>query len=145
VAKFTFQPTNSLRPTIKCVVGVRDFNIVELYSEWMVWLQADPENHSYMRAMKTSGNEGVGDDNAPTYVFMMNGWVVEPDDANHTLVVTGNIYPDPDNPTRPLWALTSGGSYQVIVEVNRSDQAQNTAEVIKAKNNAATAVATNFV
>ena len=108
----------------------------------MDWVQAASANHAHPQAMRPSGNESLGGTTSPEYVFMLNGWVVEPQDANHTLTIQGNLYPDPDNPDRPLIAYPPG--YDVTVVIERSDQAQYLDEIIKAKQAAQGALATNF-
>ena len=62
--------------------------------------------------------------------------------------ITGNLFPDPNNPNRPLVCYPVG--YDATVEIRYSNQAQIDyatllAEVIAAKQAAQGALATNFV
>ena len=55
------------------------------------------------------------------YFFLQNGWVVRPQEADHQLIVSGNLYPIPE--TANLFTSTLG-DFQVIVGMRTSSLTQ---------------------
>lgn len=155
MATFQFLPENSYGPLIKADIGVDAFTVQELYSDWMDWLQADPANHAHLPIfadgtgnIAPEGNKSLGAAGlSPQFYFVLNGWCFEPQDANGVTTITGNLFPDPNNP-RPIICYPVG--YDATVEIRYSNQAQQDyatmlAEIILAKQAAQGALATNFV
>lgn len=148
MATFSFLPENSYGPLIKAGSGSDDFTVQELYSDWMDWLQDDPANQSHLPAFIPSGNQFLGGTYSPVYLFMMNGWCFEPQDADGVTTVRGNLFPDPENSTREIVCYPAG--YDATVKILYSDQAQIDYADLVARLDAIlaaanTAVATNFV
>jgi hypothetical protein len=85
---FTFSPTTKI---INVNAGVTAFTAKELYSYWKEWLLVG-DNSKWIQAMSTVGGEeiGGGQSIAP-YYFVINGWKVRPQEASHTLTVSGNL------------------------------------------------------
>lgn len=71
--------------------GTVSLSVRELWSRYCDWL-AEGDNSKYVEAMRQVG----GDISAiPIYIFMLNGWRIVPQSANHTLTVDdGVLYVD---------------------------------------------------
>ena len=66
----------------------------EIYSRWVDWV-ALSDNAKYLPAFKQVGGDELGSGlYIPPYLFLLNGWRVRPMEANHTLVITGNLFVD---------------------------------------------------
>lgn len=70
--------------------GTTSLDLGDLWSRWKDWLLDD--NAGYARAFDTVGGEPI-DPGAgtlvPLYLFQDNGWKIRPQEADHTLYVTG--------------------------------------------------------
>lgn len=84
---YTFDGTNKL---IILSSGTVSIVLADLWSRWKDWLLAG--NAGEARAMDTIGGEPI-DPSAgtlvPLYLFLLNGWKIRPQEANHTLTVSG--------------------------------------------------------
>lgn len=76
---------------VRLSAGTVTLPVRELWSRYCDWL-ADGDNSKYLEAMRQVG----GDIEAiPIYLFMLNGWRIVPQSADHTLVVDdGVLYVD---------------------------------------------------
>lgn len=78
---------------IICDSGTTAISVVGIYSLWVDWaLTAD--NLQYLAAFSEVGGNSIdaGAGTAiPVYAFLLNGWQISPDEANHTLAVTDGI------------------------------------------------------
>ena len=116
---FTFDGPNK---RITCGNGVVSFSAGEVYSRWKQWT-ADGDHAKYVEAFGGSvGGESLGGGvYVGSYYFIKNGWVIRPHEANHTLVVSGNLYPVPD--TASIFTSTVG-SYTILVSMRTSSLTQ---------------------
>lgn len=116
---FTFDGPNKI---ISIGTGVVQFSAGEVYSRWKQWC-ADGDNAKYDTAFANSiGGESLGGGAfVGGYFFLQNGWVIRPQEADHTLQVTGNLFPIPD--TAALFTNTLG-SFQVVVGMRTSSLTQ---------------------
>lgn len=116
---FTFDGPNKI---IICDSGVTSFTTAGLYSRWKEWVQQD-DNAKYQPAFENSvgGNPLGGGVALGAYYFLTNGWTIRPQEANHALVITGNLFPVPD--TAPLFVPTLG-SYNVQLIMRTSSLTQ---------------------
>jgi len=98
------------------VVSVRD-----LWSRWVDWFLTD-DNSKYLPAFVNVGGDDI-DQSAgtkiPIYAFLMNGWKIKPQEANHTLTISDGILlvnggGDPFNNT--MGAYTVRINYQQPVQ-----------------------------
>lgn len=73
--------------------GTTSFSTKDMTSRWQDWM-ATTSNMKYALAMTTIGGNvidaGAGT-SIPIYDYLSNGWKITPDNANHTLKVTGGI------------------------------------------------------
>jgi hypothetical protein len=107
---FTFDGANKL---IICDPGVTAFTAADVYSRWKDWVR-DGTNSKWDRAFENSlgGDPLGGGTNLGSYFFLTNGWVIRPQEANHQLIVTGNLFPVPD--TAPVFTGTVG-NFNVLI------------------------------
>jgi hypothetical protein len=84
---FSFDGSNKL---IVLSAGTVSVVLADLYSRYKDWLLTG--NAGYAQAFSTVGGEPI-DEGAgtlvPLYLFLLNGWRIRPQEANHTLSVTG--------------------------------------------------------
>lgn len=157
---YTFDGVNKL---IILDAGTTSASVADIYSRWKDWFQ-ESDNSKYETAFGNSvgGNPLGGGLQLGSYYFIQNGWRIRPQEASHTLELTGNLYPIPD--TAAIFAPTVGSFNVSIIQRNSSltqratpteiaaevwdtdlsgAQTLNTAgdTVKKAKQNAATAAA----
>lgn len=93
----------------------------EIWSRYMDWLGADSNNAKWGLAMTQIGGDDLGGGlYVPIYVFLQNGWRVRPMEANHQLMVTGNLFVAEGG--SPL--VNTLGSYNVIAQYTVPVQAQ---------------------
>lgn len=73
--------------------GTTTLNVVDMYSRWKDWV-ATGDNAKYLKAFEIIGGDTI-DPTAgtyvPAYVYMLNGWHILAQDADHTLNVVGGI------------------------------------------------------
>lgn len=94
--------------------GVTDLDIqVDLYSDWKEEVQLS-DNIKYPPALRTVGGDplGGGDSLGGTY-FLINGWQIRPQEADHTLTMTGNLFTDPSGTEIIVPTL---GDYTVLIQ-----------------------------
>lgn len=118
---FTFDGGNK-RITISN--GTVAFNASAAYSRWKDWCQEDSSNLKYLPAYDTSvgGNDIGGGVEVGEYYFIQNGWVIRPQEADHTLNVTGNLFPSPADAA--IYTSTAG-DFQVVIGTRTSSLTQN--------------------
>ena len=93
----------------------------EIWSRYMDWLGADSNNAKWGLAMTQIGGDDLGSGlYVPIYVFLQNGWRVRPMEANHQLMVTGNLFVAEGG--SPL--VNTLGNYNVIAQYTVPVQAQ---------------------
>lgn len=74
-----------------CNEGTTTIDVRLLYSLWKIWAKTE-NNLKYAKAFEVVGGEPTSGDNIITpYFFVMNGWKIRPQEANHTLKVEGII------------------------------------------------------
>lgn len=64
----------------------------EIWIAWIDWV-ASSDNSKHLPALKQVGGDELGSGLLiPPYIFLLNGWRVRPMEANHTLIITGNLF-----------------------------------------------------
>jgi hypothetical protein len=89
VADPTFDGTTKV---ITLNSGQVELDVVQLYSSFKRWVSAG--NAQYLPAFAPVGGETIdatAGTSVPLYAFLINGWRVKPQEANHTLNVTNGI------------------------------------------------------
>ena len=78
---------------INLSIGTTALDVRDLYSRWKDWVQVS-DNTKYLPAFSATGGDtidsGAGT-SIPAYAFLVNGWRIKPQEANHTLAVTGGV------------------------------------------------------
>ena len=78
---------------INLSAGTVALNVRDLYSKRKEWVQV-ADNAKYFPAFSVTGGDtidaGAGT-SVPCYAFLLNGWRIKPQEANHTLAVTGGV------------------------------------------------------
>ena len=118
---FTFDGPNK---RITLTTGTVQFSSSEIYSRWKDWCAEDSDRLKYLPAFGNSvGGDSLGGGTlVGAYYFLQNGWVIRPQEADHQLVVSGNLFPIPD--TAAMFTSTVG-NYQVVVGMRTSSLTQS--------------------
>lgn len=78
---------------IICDAATTSIDVVGVYTEWVTWALTS-ENLKYKSAFNELGgntiDSGAGT-SVPVYGFLVNDWKIAPDEADHTLAVTGGV------------------------------------------------------
>lgn len=93
--------------------GVVEIDVqVDLYSDWKEEVKL-VDNMKYAPAMRAVGGDpiSVTQDLGATF-FMINGWKIRPQEADHELLIVGNIYSDPNGESIVIPTI---GTYTVLV------------------------------
>ena len=94
---------------------------VAIWTEYMLWLAEDSNNARWGLAMSQVGGDELGGGlYIPVYVFLKAGWKVRPMEANHSLVITGNLFTE--DGSNPL--VNTLGNYNVLTQITVPVQAQ---------------------
>lgn len=82
----TFDPVNK-----RIVLDSAYATAGQIYSRWKEWVLTD-DNTKYEQAFSVLGGDPLGGGLfVASYFFLMNGWRIRPMEANHTLILEGNI------------------------------------------------------
>lgn len=78
---------------ITLTAGTVTLDVVDLYSRWKDWV-LDSDNSKWAEAFAPVGGDTI-DVSAgtaiPLYAFLVNGWRIKPQEADHTLAVSGGV------------------------------------------------------
>lgn len=81
-----FDPINK-----RIVLDSANHTAVQIYSRWKEWVLTG-DNSKYLQAFSVLGGDPLGGGLfVASYFFLMNGWRIKPMEADHTLVLEGNI------------------------------------------------------
>jgi hypothetical protein len=78
--------------TMTLSAGTTQLNVLDLYSRWKDWVAAG--NAWAQQAFAPVGGDPIdvaAGTSIPLYAFLINGWRVRPQEADHTLAVTGGV------------------------------------------------------
>lgn len=100
---------------IICQPGTTTLHAVALYSRWKEWVQQGT-NACFLPAFSGSsgGNDLGGGVRLDAYLFVTNGWRIQPQASSHRLVIEGNLFPDPI--TAPLFCPPPGNH---LIQIER--------------------------
>jgi hypothetical protein len=121
--------------------GTTTVSVRRLWSDWVDWFLTG-DNSKYLPAFTQVGGNAIDPSvgtSIPIYAFLMNGWRLKPQEANHTLTVSDGILlvnggGDPFNNTtgaytvrinysQPVQAITvstGGGTNLTLSEIEAS-------------------------
>ncbi len=120
MAKFDVDGVNKL---FVCKSGVTNFDVqVDLYGDWKEW-SLETDHLKYEQALRTVGGDPLtaGRYLGDTY-FLMNGWKIRPQEADHRLQINGNIYSEDGGSI----TVQTTGNYNVLVENTVSNLVDST-------------------
>lgn len=78
---------------ISLSAGTVSLDVRAVYSRWKEWAQA-ADNSKYLPAFSVTGGDTIdaaSGTSIPCYAFLQDGWRVKPQEAHHTLNVTGGV------------------------------------------------------
>jgi hypothetical protein len=73
--------------------GTTAVSVIGIYSLWVDWALTG-DNLQFLAAFSEVGGNTIdasAGTSVPVYAFLLNGWQISPDEANHTLAVTDGI------------------------------------------------------
>jgi hypothetical protein len=73
--------------------GTTTLDVIDLYSRWKDWSRTS-DNSKYLPAFAPVGGDPIdasAGTSIPLFAFLANGWRVRPQEASHTLNVTGGV------------------------------------------------------
>lgn len=88
---YTFDGVNRV-----CILGagVTSLGAQDMYSRWKEWV-AQGDNAKFLPFLDVvGGNPTAGANAIASYFFVLNGWKIRPQEANHTLTVSGILNTD---------------------------------------------------
>lgn len=95
----------------------------DIFSRWEDWALLS-DNAKYGAAMTHVGGDDLGGGLfIPNYFFLQNGWRVRPMEANHSLIITGNLFVAGGG----VPVVNTLGNYNVAVQYTVPVQAQGIA------------------
>ena len=115
---------NGIAREISVISGTLELNVqTDLYSYWKEWVKTN-DNSKFLAAFRTTAGDSLGAGKIISpYFFIINNWVIRPADADHTLLIEGNLYADPV--TNDI-IVPSTGSYTVNAILQRAVDAITT-------------------
>lgn len=118
MAKFTVDTTNKLFIAKSAIVS---FNVkVDLYSDAKEHWITDSTAFKFDFPIRTIGGDSVGGGQfAGDLYFLRDGWKIRPDEANHTLTITGNLFLDAGEAGNLI--VPTVGDFTVLVQAVRSN------------------------
>lgn len=84
---------NGETKTMTLSTGTTSINVLDVWSRWVDWFLTG-DNSKYPVAFQQVGGDDIdatAGTSIPIYAFLMNGWKLKPQEANHTLSVSGGI------------------------------------------------------
>lgn len=91
--------------------GTVTLDVRDVYSRWKDWIVLSG-NEKWLQAFRVAGGDPIGGGNyVSSYFFLLNGWRIRPQEANHTLTVTGSVVVDGGGDA----FVATLGSFRVLV------------------------------
>ena len=84
---------NGTSKIITLSAGTVTLSVRDVWSRWVDWVLTD-DNSKYLPAFENVGGNDINvseGTSIPIYVFLVNGWQIRPQEANHTLNVNDGI------------------------------------------------------
>lgn len=110
-----FDPNNK-----RIILDGTSTSATELYSRWVDWAAQD-DNIKYNPVFRQVGSDDLGGGLViPPYYFLQDGWRIRPMEANHMLVISGNLFVEGGG--QPV--VNTLGPYNVSIQYTVAVQAQ---------------------
>lgn len=107
----------------RIILDTASISAAEIFSRWEDWA-ATGDNAKYGAVMTHVGGDDLGSGlYIPNYIFLQNGWRVRPMEANHTLIISGNLFVAGGG----VPVVSTLGNYNVAVQYTVPVQAQGIA------------------
>lgn len=85
----SFDPVNR-----RIILDTASISAEQIWTDWVDW-SALSDNSKWPPAFLQIGGDSLGSGLfIPVYMFLLNGWRVRPMEANHSLIITGNLFVD---------------------------------------------------
>jgi hypothetical protein len=111
----TFDPINK-----RIILDVTQVSATELWSRWADWV-VQSDNSKYLPAFRQVGGDDLsGGLFIPIYLFLQNNWRVRPKEADHQLIITGNLFVEGGG----VPVVNTLGAFNVLVQLTVPVQAQ---------------------
>lgn len=111
----TFDPTAR-----RIILDTASISAEQIWTDWVDWA-ALSDNSKWPPAFLQIGGDALGSGLfIPVYIFLLNGWRVRPMEANHTLIITGNLFVDGGG----VPVVPTLGAFNVSVQYTVPVQAQ---------------------
>jgi len=78
---------------ITLTAGTTSVSVRDLWSRWVDWFLTS-DNSKYLPAFQFVGGDDIdagAGTKIPIYAFLMNGWKLKPQEANHTLTIGDGV------------------------------------------------------
>jgi hypothetical protein len=106
--------------TKRVILDSASISVTEIYSRSVDWL-AEGDNAKYGTIFRQVGADDLGGGlSIPPYFFLQGDWRVRPMEANHNLIITGNLFVEGGG----VPVVQTLGTYQVNVNYTVPVQAQ---------------------
>lgn len=102
---------NGVTKVITLQAGVVTLNLIDLYSRWKDWVRLG--NAGYLPALRAVGGDIPA---IPLYLFLLNGWRIVPQSADHSLRVINGVL-EVEGGGSPF--VMPAGAYQIKVELEK--------------------------
>lgn len=111
----TFDPSSK-----RIVLDSTSVTASDIWNAWVQWVVLS-DNLKYPQAIKQVGGDDLGGGLLiPLYFFLLNDWKIRPMEADHLLVIEGNLFVDGSG--QPV--VSTLGSFNVSVQYTVPVQAQ---------------------
>lgn len=104
----------------RIILDANEHTAGEIWSRWYDWFVTGDNSKHPVAFRQVGGDDLGGGLFIPVYFFLLNGWRVRPREANHSLVITGNLFVDGGG--NPL--VNTLGSFNVLTQLTVPVQAQ---------------------
>jgi len=107
---------------IQLTSGTTFVEVNDLYSRWIEWLLTS-DNSKYPLALRNVGGDPISEvKNLGVTFFLVNGWRIVPQSADHRLTIEGNLVTDPSG----FSPIDTVPGYSIIVEYSVSNLVDST-------------------
>lgn len=104
--------------TSRIILDSTSVTASQLWSAWANWHELNPQ---WSLAFRQVGGDNLGSGIfIPPYLFLQGAWRVRPMEANHTLIITGNLFVEGGG----VPVVPTLGAYNVSVQYTVPVQAQ---------------------